>query len=349
GGREVIRTIAGIPYETASRQSVVDQDLIDRVRAAMFGWTALSVEGGAPTYAAWLDDALVTRRSWRTMIEAGGSGSALVEAVKARLQAIPPELPILHTPLVSSTEAMTLEVGPRMVLISRTPIWEGGEIRKADILPFTSFHTVGPGAAEAARKTAERTSLLAAAEELLFDKSTVAILGSRSLRELGPFDQPDPSHPHAPLLRSYMGSTRLIPDDDGEFAFWSVDQRGTVIGVLPDGSGGGSSTTTPNQQCKAANQASAIADLYNGAMGMPWAYGAFVALGSAIAKQALREAAIIASLGGPTPDTSGCGGPTDVPCDVGKGFVFDNLPYGKALSAFDAATKAATGNDFFKC
>lgn len=59
-----------------------------------------------------------------------------------------------------------------------------------------------------------------------------------------------------------------------------------------------------NARCKATNQAFSALDLLGGLFGLPFAFGAFLALGKAIAKQAYRDAAIIASLGGDMPDTS---------------------------------------------
>ncbi len=348
-GQEVVRTIAGVPFETATRLSPISQDLLDEVRAAMFGWTVLSIEGGAPTYAAWLDDALVTRRSWRPMLEAVEGGSPALAAVQSGAQGVPPELPVLHPPLPESDDAVTFETGPRMLLLSRLPRWDAVEFRRADILPFTRFYTLGPEPSQAAATTVERTSVLAAAEALLFERSTASILSKQTLRSIGPFEVPDPAHPFADVLLRYSGWTRLIPEAGSEFAFWAVDEHGTVIGVLPDGSGGGSSTSDVNEACKQVNQAAALVDLAGNGMGMPLAFGAFVALGKAIAKQALREAAIIASLGSTTPDTGGCGSPGDVPCDVAKGYVFDNVPYGKIISGADAATAAATGSDLINC
>ncbi len=353
GGQEVVRTIAGVAHETAVRTTVVDADLRREVHAALFGSMLLSVEAGAPTFAAWMDDALTTRKTWRPMLEAVERGeSAFAAAIGALVQVVPGQLPVLHSRLEADESAVTYEIGPRMVLLAQRPLWDGSLISRADILPFTRFVTAGPEPREAFRVNVERTARLAIAEEMLFEDSTSSRLRGRVMDGLAPF-APAPRDGaiagQAGVLDRYAAWHRLVPRDGEPFAFWAVDANGSVIGVLPDGSGGGSTKSKANEQCKTVGQAAGMVDLVGPAVGLPFAWGAFVALGKAIAKQAFREAAIIESLGGPLPDTSECGAPSDFPCDVAKSAFYDAIPYGKFVAAFDAATAAATGKDAVNC
>lgn len=350
-GREVVRTLAGLPVEDASSSSSVPAHVSEEVRAALFGVAMLSVEAGAPTTAAWFDDIFSARLSLRPLVDADPSPEGVVAALSNAVHHIPSELITLHAPMEGGADSLTFETGPRMVLLVRRPLFGGGAIRRADILPFTGFASADPNPASAFVNTMRATARLSVAEAAVYTDSTLSRLEGRSLEVLlpaAPAAREGPVAPFARLLDRWAANYRLIPADGQPFAFWSLGGAGTMLGVLPDGSGGGSSSDA-NAQCTAMNQAFSALDLLGWAGGMPFAFGAFLALGKAIAKQALREAAIIASLGGEMPDTSQCGnGPTDVPCDLAKDLASDALGL-EGVSVAEKVYGVATGGDLINC
>jgi hypothetical protein len=186
----------------------------------------------------------------------------------------------------------------------------------------------------------------------VFNDSTAARLDGRPLEVLAPGvpgSREGSYAKQATLLDRWSADYRLVPSDDGEFAFWAIDRRGSVLGILSDGTGGGASFDG-NAQCKAMNQAFSALDLFGGLFGLPFAFGAFLAPGKAIAKQAYREAAIIASLGGDMPDTSQCGNPVkDVPCDLAKDLVAGLAHPLEVASKVEKVYGLAKGGDLLDC
>lgn len=350
GGTEVVRTLAGIPFENASAESMLDPATRLEVRAALLGSTMLSVEGSAPTMAAWLDDILTARLTWGPLFELARTGSteAHLAAIVSGVKQVPGELMLLHCPFDNPS---IFEVAPRMVLLSRRPTWDGGDIRRADILPFTKFASPDPDRAEAFKATVAATARLAAAEAHLYQDSTASRLeGGRTtyLPASGVAPREGPLADRAVMIDLYGDRERLV-GGDATFAMWAVDHNGTLLGIMPDGSGGGSSESQAEDQCKTINQGAAVSDVAGAFLGLPGVYGAFVALQKAIIKQYIKQAAKVAAIGGDLPDVKGCGGAGDFPCDVAKDWVFGAIPGGSLLGGVDKVVAAATGDDAFNC
>lgn len=350
-GVEIIRTLAGIPVETAKSESVLDADTRLEVRAALFGTAMLSVEGSSPTISAWLDDILTARLTWQPLFDAVASGKAedRLNAIKAGFKQVPEELMLLHA---GFDDPLTFEVSPRMVLLSRRPTWDGRDIKRADILPFTRFATAGLDRAAAFNATVQETARLAAAEAHLYEDATVARLMGRPYEYLpasGVASREGPLADWARVIDLYGQFERLLPADGEPFGMWAVDQNGTLLGILPDGSGGGSSEKAAEAQCKAINQAAALADIGGAWAGLPGAVGAFIALQKAIIKQYIKQAARVAAIGGELPEVSGCGGAGDFPCDVAKDALFGAIPGGRFLGGVDKVVATVTGDDAFNC
>lgn len=351
GGAETVVTLAGLPLDKTGSRDLPPVDVVHEVRAGLFGVSLLSVEGPAPTLSAWLDDVFTARLSLRSLVEAGDSLGDVVSALEVGLHHVPSELLALQAPLPAGGPP-TFEATPRMVLLTRRPTYEGGAVRRSDLLPFTRFATASTDPVEAFRLTVERTARLAVIESAAFADSTVSRLAGRTLEVLSPGTPGSRQGPYAafaPLLGRWSSTYRLVPTDEGEFAFWAIDQHGSLLGILPDGSGGGAAFDG-NAQCKTMNQAFSALDLFGGLFGLPFAFGAFLALGKAIAKQAYREAAIIASLGGEMPDTSQCGNPVkDVPCDIAKDLVSGMAYPLEIASKVEKIYGLAKGGDLLDC
>jgi len=351
-GREAVHTVAGIPVDDAQVGVTLAPSAAGDVRSALLGVTRLFVEASAPTIAAWLDDLFTSRLSLQALAQAPDGPEGLMEAFEHGVHRFATELPALHAPVFGDGDALTFETGPRLVVLSGRPLLDGGTVRTADMLRQTAWVTAADDPVEARIATVRNSVRLAVAEAALFDDSTAARLDGRELAVI-PAGTPAPREglfaAFAKLLDRWSSHHRVVPADDGPFAFWAVDAAGSVVGVLPDGSGGGI-TSDPNAACKTINKGAAWWDLFGAGVGLPFAYGAFFALQKAIMKQTLREAAIIASIGGPEPDTSECGsGPGDVLCDWGKDALTEVFKPLTPLSLLDKFAEASTGKGVFNC
>lgn len=351
-GREVTRTLAGMTPERVNSRTSVDQAIRDDVHAALFGATVLSVEAGAPTLSAWLDDMLTARLTWAPLWDAAqrNEPDRLARAIEAGVRVVPPHTLLLHPPLEQSDDALTFETRPRCVLLHERPIYTGGVLRTADVLPLSGWATAVADPREAFRLTTRRTARLAVAETTLYADSTAARLERRPVQYVPPtgtVDRRSAAAEWVKVVANYGGRHRLVPADEGPFAFWAVDRSGSLLGVLPDGSGGGISKD-PNELCKAINQGAALSKLAHTLLGLPFSYGVLILYAKAVAKQYLRAAAIVAALGEGTPDTPMCGKASDFICDLLKD-AMTHAPPGKPVGVLDDLWESATGDGPLDC
>jgi hypothetical protein len=192
---------------------------------------------------------------------------------------------------------------------------------------------------------------MAVREASLYADSTLARLSGRRLSVLPPATPAprDGSNARwARLLDRYAEFHRLVPADDGPFAFWAVDRQGTLMGILPDGSGGGSATDDIASQCEGVSRIAAATQLSGAGLGLPFA--GLVSLQKAISLQALRAAAVIATLESPKIPKACDKSLGDLACDWAK----DTLAsaawtgYG-AIDTADDIVEAAGGGGLVNC
>jgi hypothetical protein len=350
GAQEATRTLAGIPWEEASPTTPAPAALVDEVRAALVGGAVVSLEAGPPTASVWLDDFLTAKLSLRPLYEARASGiDRQIAALEAGIRSLPRELPALQGPAPGG-DAPVFASGPHAVLLSSRPLPSGEGLRRADLLPFSQW-SAAAAPAEAFASTLRRTARMAVREASLFPDSTLARLKGRVLMVLPP-STPAPrdgvNAPWARLLDGYSAFHRIVPVDDGPFAFWAVDRQGSLMGILPDGSGGGSATDDIASQCEGVSRMAAATQLSGGGLGL--AFAGLVSLQKAIALQALRAAAVVATLEDPKIPKACDKGLGDLACDWAK----DTLAaatwtgYG-AIDTADDVVEAAGGGGLVNC
>jgi hypothetical protein len=337
GSQTVTRVLGGQTYPDDRAQ--VPQSAIDETRYSLFGQYVVSFEGGAPTLAEWLDDTLASKIALEGFWNAshGTSDDAILEALKQGLPYIPSELPALHTPLPAESDGtLTFETGVRAVLVCAYPHPTRGLVRHADILPFTQFATVGGKTpADNFNLTLARSSLLAIAEQQLYQESTAQLLASKALTAVVPYSaaSPFPSLSAADRttwdkrLQEYSNKIQMVPVDGSVPAFYVVDPAtGSMLAILSDGSGGGLSASDQglaNATLKGLDLISAMGNFAGASFG----FGAVIALQAAILKVVIAEAGMIASIG---PDAQGtdpfgkaaCG----LACDLAKGAISVPVP-----------------------
>ena len=348
-GGEVLRTIAGIPHEGVTKISEVTPEMRAEVKEAVLGVATLTVEGAAPTLAAWLDDMLTAKLTLRPLVAAmvADDGLAFIDAL-AEARNIPTSSLALHPPLVQGTD-LTFEIGPRFVLLTSRPVFGVGTLRRADILALTSFATAGDDPVSAFRQTVVATARLAAVESAMFSDSTVARLSGRALSYLRPLSGlplQGTLLPVARMVNTYSDRHRLHPDDVDGFAFWAVDENGTVLGILPDGTGGGASLEAIADECAKTGRKAAVLQLADLGYGLP--YAAVVSLQKAISTQILRYAAVVLTIENPEVPEE-CGGLGDLGCDLVKDTLSEISDLYKVIDTFDDIAEASGAGGLVPC
>lgn len=356
GSRRVLRTLAGIDANRPlGFREVVPPAAIEEVRGALFGSALLSIEGAAPTAAAWFDDFLAARPSLRALWTAteGTDLVRIADALQGGIVTIPPVLMALHAPLPGAADdrSLTFETGLRAVLYVEQPRLGVGIVQRADILPLADWTTVTDDPREAYRLTLTRTARLAVAEAALFETSAAARLVGRPLTAVAarkPTPSGEPLAEWSRLLEAYRDDHRFVPSDTGPFAMWAASsESGRLLGILPDGSGGGQ--TAYEKTVDAAERLLALLSLLGSMYGAGFAFSAFLALQKAILKQIVRQAIMVAAIG-----TEECIDPRfnevlkDLACDLAKSALPKLFKELGEASKLDKWSKVATGKNL-KC
>jgi hypothetical protein len=196
-------------------------------------------------------------------------------------------------------------------------------------------------------------------EGSLYADSTVRRIGDAALRVLSTtagLAADDPLRPWTRLIDTKRGGLILVPERPGEFAFWAIDPRGSVIGILPDGTGGGINIGQIASQCKQVSQLTAAMQLAAASYG--YAMSAALSLGKAIARGYLRAAVVVATMDAPEIPDVCANAAKDLGCDLLK----DAIPYAPIVKNFkstkaaaeavgkaDDLAEAMTGSDLIQC
>jgi hypothetical protein len=303
-------TLGGLPANPARGEKATAAHEAE-VRDALFGSAALAVEGGAPTLAASFDDHLITKLKLRPLWEAlqGNDEATVLKALENGLDSMPPDAVALNPqlPQVSDGRSLTFEKGLRFTVVSRQPRFASNEVvDSVDVLPFTRFATIGPEPEEALTLTIARTARLAVIESELFEESTAALLAGqdlvairrgRSVSSVLPDLDEAAVEKWDRLMEPWRWTHhRIIPKSGAPFSFWAIDSRtGTLIGVLPNGTGGGSRASQLEKTLKQIDTILSIMGIVGTLVGASQV-GIVIAYGRALARMYLRSAIVISTL-----------------------------------------------------
>jgi hypothetical protein len=119
--------------------------------------------------------------------------------------------------------------------------------RSVDLLPVSRFITATPDAAESIEFTARRTAIFASIEEAVFDTSAARrLVGTlTSFENPGDVSREDREQFEA-LTNGWPGNFGFAVNDDFDGAVAIDPSGGTIIAVLPDGTGGATSEAEIN-------------------------------------------------------------------------------------------------------
>jgi hypothetical protein len=332
GNREATRAVAGFSQGYTTATQVVAQDVLDDVTALLFGRISISVEAASPPASVVLDDWLAEKLSLQplwTAIESKNQ-AAIDQALGAGVALTPSKLPLAQPPLrdAATLTSLTFETGPRVAtMVQKTRPGQSHAKafrREFDLFPMNRWRTAAVDPRAAWVKTLTATAGLAVMEaHLMKGSSTAETLAGLPLTAVVPGQANEQiglteaerlrwAALEAPFPREF---TLLVPAKPG--AFWAVDETtGTVVGIMPDGSGG------------AAEDACATADLANSYLQLASLLGSLFGVSTggwvALAKWEVKYvtiATIVISGGTPRGDT----GLSNPALDMGCGMVDDAL------------------------
>jgi len=252
GDRTVERTLAGWDPELDADRDPDESDH-DEVFSVLWGGYTLAFEtGGVPTTVA-LEEEIAGNLTLEPVAEARRSND--VEAMREAAReghGLVSQLPyLLHPRLPDRTteESLTYGVGLRTTLTGIYPVFgEGVEKRTVDALSTASIRTLrsDDDRAREFAQTMDRTARRSVLEGAGFGTSTASELEGTTLVRAGvASDAMDDDVRRrleiATARRDVAEADYRLTAESGETAsFWHVDgDSGAVLGVLPDGSGGG--------------------------------------------------------------------------------------------------------------
>lgn len=301
GGYTAQRLLAG--YNGVAELSQRDQDA---ALGALFGMHVIGFEASPPSLSVLLDDMLAAKLSIEPLDRATADDADL-DTLQALLNRgfdyLPGELGTLlaRSRALSGSDFSTATQGMRCVLYSSHPVMNSDRlIQRVDILPLERAAVLAVERDTLLRESLRRSADLALAEARLFPVSTLALLQERPLQIIDrrPYrDVPMPDEARAAWaaliedLRTqyaHPGAAYIAPVDGSVRALWSVDRStGELLGVLADGSGGGSAEIRLQQQLAeldrviaginllaiAAGSAGAVNPIGGVALGIVAAYG----------------------------------------------------------------------------
>jgi hypothetical protein len=328
------RAIAGFDSGYTTASVAITKAMIEDVRSVLFGRLSIAVEAAAPSASVVLDDWIGEKLSLRPLWEAATAhdDTKTLAALKAGFSVTPPKLPLSQPPLRDAIRAdsLTFETGLRVASMVEK-VHDGGPFTRAlDLFPFTRFATAVADPRTAFERTLTATAGLAVAEAGMYSgTSTLEALAGKSLTAVAAGtarDQagltPDETLRWAGLEEPFgTGYELVVPVRPG--AFWAVDTTsGTVIGILPNGSGG-----AEEDPCAVYNQANnmlQVAGLLGSLTGE--AVGGWVALAQWEVKY-VTIATIVISGGTPVGGTDLSNPAIAMGCGMLDDAVGDHLPY----------------------
>jgi len=370
GGRSVTRLLAG--YEPDVDENVTEE-MISAVEGALFGATTLTFEAGSPSLSVWLDDFLAAKGSTREMDAAivAEDQEAIEAASAAGLWSVDPEAFLLTPPLpnAASETSLTFPDAIRVAAYTHHPVFGSDESRiSGDILPLTRYATAMAGQSEEStephRLTLERTARLAVAETAGFETSTQSLLADTPVVPFGAADEEAWGQDRHDRFDAFVDRTghrgaegmghriaALVPEDGSVFAYWNVDlETGGVLGVLPDGTNGGS---TRRRHERILNELSRVVSAINllamatGAGGL--ALGVVAQYGQVLARLYAAVAMAIEMMDASALPDAIAAAKAELICRIARRAFLEVVPLGKAFRSISNLMNVVTGTTPASC
>jgi len=286
GGRTSRRTLAGWDPELDDGTEPTDEHRLE-AHSALFGNHVLSFESAGVSPTVFLEEELAGKLSLESIVGAGESGSheEVKEAIRGGTGAVE-QYPQHFQPMLPDrvTEAsLTYGIGLRTVLFGRTPEFGSDEVELSiDILSTADIRTLRDDGDRQREfeQTMARTARRAIVERENLDTSTSTLLGEATLTPASeaPLAWAEGTRTQfetARTRRAIEEDYQLVDEAGETAAFWNVERRtGAVVGVLPDGSGGGDRVEEIKETLEEINQLANAMGLFVDTVGMAAGVGA---------------------------------------------------------------------------
>ena len=250
-GRSETLPVAGFAKGYSTAFPEITQAMLDDVRSLLLGRISIAVEGAAPPAAVVLDDWIKEKQTLKPLYDAFAAKDepAVMKALESGFNLSPAKLPLSQPPLLNarSTSALTFETAPRIATMIQKTRPGGAATRQLSLFPLSQWATAADDPRDAWERTLKATAGLAVVESELFtSQSTEELLAGQALTLMDPSAAdtqagltPAEQLQWAELTKPFNGEYKvLVPVKPGPF--WAIHQpSGTVIGMLPDGTGSG--------------------------------------------------------------------------------------------------------------
>lgn len=256
----VERHLAGYNYKTDSK---VLPKHIQNVKDSVLGSHYLFFEADKATLPTIMDDVITAQLSFAEMAESrNGTEKELIEKLD-KAQPLPAGGLTAFAPIrdASGQDYVTFENAFQSCLYSEyVDTVNQQSVRSIDMLPTSDIRTFAKTKSEAFKRTLKQTSLLAVSEGTLYGQSTWRDLQGKTLSYFN--NQIDfKSHLEFIPLKDFSYSNHLLFDKSlSTTSYWRIDKTtGALLGILPDGSGGGKSIYVQS----VIKEVKTIIELYN--------------------------------------------------------------------------------------
>jgi len=250
-GRQETLPVAGFDKGYSTAFPEITQAMLDDVRALLLGRISIAVEGAAPPASVVFDDWIRERQTLKPLYEAAAAKdeAAVMKALESGFNLSPAKLPLAQPPLPNarSTTGLTFETAPRMAMLIQKTHPGGPVTRQLSLFPLSQWATAADDPRDAWERNLKATAGLAVVESEMFTSaSTEELLAGQALTLMDPSAAdtqagltPAEQLRWAELTKPFNGEYKLlVPVKPGPF--WAIHQpSGTVIGMLPDGTGSG--------------------------------------------------------------------------------------------------------------
>lgn len=258
GNQEVKRVLAGWDPLTQRNLSPINSHYLD-VKSLILGGSTFYFEGEGPTMATALVDLLkykLSTRSWGEALLEADLTLAKTEYEKGVLQYHSKAMALMG-PIQNqaSDTSFTFASGMRIGICKQQLHIENKKVVESfDFLPTSKYVSFAKDSDESFKINLHKTAQLAIREGSLFDTSAFSALKDTALIErseaiaknwFNDLDRKSPDYYYW-LERLSRGNTnfKLFDPLKSSQAFWEINVRGELYGMLGDGTGGGSSDET---------------------------------------------------------------------------------------------------------
>lgn len=331
-GREHTAALAGLNLGYSTAFPTITQAMIDDVKSVLLGRVSIRVEGASPPVSVVLDEWIGDKLALRPLVEAlaNEDDAAIIAALDQGFNASPSRLPLAQPPLVDawSEQALTFEVRPRVAAMIQRFKPSGIVQRQLDLFPLSQWATATDDPRDGWERTLRATAGLAIMEAEMFrGTSTFEALDGEALSLFEPHqvaNQPgltSEEYLQWSAVTSQFGTGYLLLAPLKPGPFWAIDTTtGTVIGMLPDGTGSGAEDV-----CNDYDQSRNILQLLSllGSL-FGQSFGGWIALAQWEVKN-VTMATLVIGYGGTAEDISNPAG------DMACGLINDAIGEGSSL------------------